>query len=247
MATRIKSASSTGSKIRIHYHSAIGTHRLKPRPLKNILYPYYRNYKPVYRARNPRTPLYYWPEIDKYPWHSHQKRYVNLEDITITLFSEFLRRNKSLITLYELLHTLPLNGVGCLCWKPEKYKRNTETNENKDSNGKIIFKIDEFDYVINTPSKNNQYFLIKNVKYTTRPFRAKVLADLYLGDKLIKKDVSPIGSVRGVWEYSFPYSLESNKSRSVDEDKILEDLESKVTNLRIYRPNNILKYKELIS
>lgn len=56
MATRVKSASSTASKIRIHYHSAIGTHRLKPRPLKNILYPYYRNYKPVYRARNPRTP-----------------------------------------------------------------------------------------------------------------------------------------------------------------------------------------------
>lgn len=39
-----------------YYHSAIGTHRLQPRPLKNILYPFYRHYKPVYRARNSRTP-----------------------------------------------------------------------------------------------------------------------------------------------------------------------------------------------
>lgn len=67
----------------------------------------------------------------------------------------------------------------------------------------------------------------------------------------MKKDVSPIGSVRGVWDYSFPYSLESNsesdKSSSIINDKILEDLAYKVTDLRIYRPNNIFKYKELVS
>ncbi|AFZ78964.1 hypothetical protein BEWA_018050 [Theileria equi strain WA] len=226
------------SKTRLHYHSAIGTHRLSPRPLKNILYPYHRNYKPVYRARNARTPSYYWPEIDKYPWHSHQKRFPAQESLGIEFFSEFVKRDERIRTLYETLHPLPLRGVNCLVWKPVKYKESDSP-----ANRKII-KINDLNYVVDEETRNNTYYLIKSIDYRLRPFKAKIIADLYMKDSLIKSNISPVGSVRGIWRYSFPYKF-SDCDLNLNDKDTYKNIAFKVSDLNLYRPNNIRPFKNL--
>ncbi|KAK1443963.1 hypothetical protein BgAZ_208390 [Babesia gibsoni] len=215
----------------IYYHSAIGTHRLQPRPLKNILYPYYRHYKPVYRARNPRTPNYYWPPIDKYPWHSHQKRFPRVDDISISLFSEFCNRSPAVKTLFEALHPLPLHGVNCLFWKTPKgeWRPNAKGHlEDKDEDGAVsredidqrILKISDSYYLVDMHVRNDACYLIKHVDFRLRPFKAVVVSDLYVGGKLIRENVSPIGSVRGEWRWSIPYRISSTQ----EVDKVTSDV-----------------------
>ncbi|GFE55122.1 hypothetical protein BaOVIS_025260 [Babesia ovis] len=218
----------------IYYHSAIGTHRLQPRPLKNILYPYYRQYKPVYRARNPRTPNYYWPDIDKYPWHSHQKRFPKAADIGISIFSEFAQRDPKVRTLFETLHPLPLHGVNCLVWKPmrDKKHRVSPADETHSDKGAIeanieaqgrqrITKVNGCYYVTDANMRNNICYVIKHVDYKLRPFKAKVVADMYITGgmgtndtkepvittTLLRRNVSPLGSIRGEWRWSPEYKL----------------------------------------
>lgn len=205
-----------------YYHSAIGTHRLQPRPLKNILYPFYRHYKPVYRARNSRTPLYYWPQIDKYPWHSHQKRFPRPENIGISLFSEFARRNPAIRTLFETLHPLPLHGVNCLFWKTER-KNNAEKTQSSHEGPKEqatspkassepgahkkFLNVKGTYYVVDKCVRNDACYLIKHVDFKLRPFKAKVVADLYMDGRLMRENVTPIGAIRGEWRWSLPYTI----------------------------------------
>nr|BAN65695.1 conserved hypothetical protein [Babesia bovis] len=245
----------------IYYHSAIGTHRLQPRPLKNILYPYYRQYKPVYRARNPRTPNYYWPDIDKYPWHSHQKRFPKPEDISVTIFSEFCNRDPKIKTLFETLHPLPLHGVNCLVWKPERGRADSLSQESKSSSNsdddvsdtlietsghgtrKCVTKANGHYYITDTNMRNNVCYLIKHVDYKLRPFKAKVTADMYIigrsGESkhtqitasLLRENISPVGSIRGEWRWSPPYVPEGC---NVHEPIPFNSLKVKDTHL--YRP-----------
>ncbi|CDR93818.1 hypothetical protein, conserved [Babesia bigemina] len=226
MASR-RGGNVTATTKTIYYHSAIGTHRLHPRPLKNILYPYYWQYKPVYRARNPRTPQYYWPSIDKYPWHSHQKRFPKPEDITISIFSDFARREPQIRTLFETLHPLPLHGVNCLLWKTDRRSanenyRNVHNDGHSDSScsstdtGRVVSVNGKF-YVTDMVTRNNLCYMVKHVQFKLRPFKARVLADLYaVGEAnggrcdvatatLLRQNVSPVGSVRGEWRWSPPY------------------------------------------
>ncbi|UKJ90112.2 hypothetical protein MACJ_001040 [Theileria orientalis] len=246
MSIGLRGSTSSSSKLRTRYHSAIGTHRLRAKPLNSILYPYYRQYKSLYRSINTRTPSYFWPDVDKYPWHSHQKRFHSPEAIRMTIFSEYLRRKRIQITLMELLHTLPLHGINSLCWKknkranpaynhPEQYPTTESTR---------VLKVNGFDYMVDADAQNDQYFHVRSVNHTIRPFRARVKGDLYIGENLVKQDISPVGSVRGVWKHAYP--LYEGTNTIPNDDFGMGQLTEGVSNLQIYRPNVEGPFKNMV-
>ncbi|GBE61021.1 hypothetical protein, conserved [Babesia ovata] len=149
------------------------------------------------------------------------------------MFSEFARREPKIRTLFETLHPLPLHGVNCLLWKTdgrranENYRNVPDGVENGDhSDGSCasaetgrVMRVNGSFYVTDKVTKNNLCYIVKHVQFKLRPFRAKVLADVYtIGgadtDKgnvatatLLRQNVSPVGSVRGEWRWSPPYKV----------------------------------------
>ncbi|ORM41803.1 uncharacterized protein BXIN_0594 [Babesia sp. Xinjiang] len=184
-----------------------------------------------------QQPDYYWPSIDKYPWHSHQKRFPKAEDIGISLFSEFARRESKVRTLFETLHPLPLHGVNCLVWKTTRCgapapkptddsKGLTEEFKGEGTDGTTgaerryrIIKVNENYYLMDAAIRNNVCYVIKRIEFKLRPFKAKVIADMYMDGatetgsnnvttaSLLRQNVSPLGSIRGEWRWSPPYKL----------------------------------------
>lgn len=218
--------------------SAIGTPNRRQYPHKNIMYPYFRMYKSPYRARDSRTRKAFWPCVDKYPWHTHQKRWVKSENLNVQFFAEFTNRPPNRKNLFETCHTLPLNGLNCVFWRPcyehsykflckknicdddtrkDEIKANAEQEEETlpTENGKKkifpnketfrVLQINNFYYIISDKAKNGLYFYLKYIAYTMRPFRGKIIGDIYLHDKKIRENVSSEGIINGEWKYSFPH------------------------------------------
>ncbi|CRH01322.1 conserved Plasmodium protein, unknown function [Plasmodium relictum] len=273
----IKINKDESKRVHIWIKSAIGTPNRRQFKHKNIMYPYFRMYKSPYRARDSRTRQAFWPSVDKYPWHTHQKRWVKMEQLNIKFFSEFTNRSPNKKNLFETCHTLPFNGINCLFWNPiyinshkffmkkskksdenEEEKENTEhsglqkeeknddeinsTSENKDykienkslvnnrdKNEKII-RINNFYYIVDNEVKNNIYFYLKYIKYTMRPFRGKVIGDLYLNEKKIRNNISTKGIINGEWKYSFPHIKINQKLANItlSGNLINEELEKNI-------------------
>ncbi|GIX63515.1 uncharacterized protein BcabD6B2_29500 [Babesia caballi] len=207
-----------------------------------------------------QRPEYYWPSIDKYPWHSHQKRFPKPEDIGVELFSEFARRDRKVRTLFEALHPLPLHGVNCLFWKRERRSTGVASDPDEGTSGpqgedvsyeknllepaeaQRITKVNGRYYITDKTARNNVCYLIKRVDFKLRPFKAKVLADLYTvggaeaggrnaaAARLLRENVSPVGSVRGEWRWSLPHRVEEPSALN---EVAAEDLE--LHDRRLYR------------
>lgn len=233
----IKISKDEGKRARVWIKSAIGTPNRRQYPHKNIMFPYFRMYKSPYRARDSRTRKAFWPCVDKYPWHTHQKRWVKAEDLNIKFFAEFTNRDPDKKNLFETCHTLPLNGMNCLFWRPcyehshkflskqentkdetskeykiEKHSEDSETpvegvmEQKKESeNGCRVIQINNFYYIVTDKAKDDLYFYLKYITYTMRPFRGKMIGDIYLYDKKIRHNVSSEGIINGEWKYAFPH------------------------------------------
>lgn len=120
----------------------------------------------LYRHRIWFCAVYYWPEIEKYPWHSHQKRFPKPEDISISLFSEFVNRNIKIRTLFETLHPLPYNGVNCLVWKEQRFEGSDKREDYSQSQLNVNYiNINGSYYRILKGAKNDMYYLIKGINY----------------------------------------------------------------------------------
>lgn len=233
----IKISKDEGKRAHVWIKSAIGTPNRRQYPHKNIMFPYFRMYKSPYRARDSRTRKAFWPCVDKYPWHTHQKRWVKAEDLNVKFFAEFTNRDPSNKNLFETCHTLPLNGMNCLFWRPcyehshkclskqgntrdETSKKYEVEKKSEDSGTPIegvmkqkresesgcrVIQINNFYYIVTDKSKDNLYFYLKYITYTMRPFRGKMLGDIYLYDKKIRHNVSSEGIINGEWKYAFPH------------------------------------------
>ncbi|CRG94799.1 conserved Plasmodium protein, unknown function [Plasmodium gallinaceum] len=273
----IKINKDEGKRVHIWIKSAIGTPNRRQFKHKNIMYPYFRMYKSPYRARDSRTRQAFWPCVDKYPWHTHQKRWVKMEQLNIKFFSEFTNRPPNKKNLFEVCHTLPFNGINCLFWNPiyinshkfflKNCKKNDENEEEKeckehnediedkndnelnmnskenevcnienkntvnnyDENKKII-RICNFYYIVDKEVKNNVYFYLKYIKYTMRPFRGKIIGDLYLNERKIRDNISAKGIVNGEWKFSFPHIKVNQKVANItlNDNLINEELEKNI-------------------
>ncbi|SBT42449.1 conserved Plasmodium protein, unknown function [Plasmodium ovale wallikeri] len=302
----IKINKEEGKRVHVWIKSAIGTPNRRQFKHKNIMYPYFRMYKSPYRARDSRTRQAFWPCVDKYPWHTHQKRWVKSENLNIKFFSEFVNKPPSRRNLFETCHTLPFNGVNCLFWNPvylnsQKFflkkskiggEAKNEGDEQTEGDAQIedaqieegdstenkvytleksanggeaigadervdepsppskmnkdmkVIRINDFYYIVEKKVKNDLYFYLKYIKYTMRPFRGKILGDLYLNEKKIRSNISPKGIVNGEWKCSFPHVNIKQKLASVTLNEYIPDTQqddSNITNLVIadkyaYRP-----------
>ncbi|VWU51402.1 conserved protein, unknown function [Hepatocystis sp. ex Piliocolobus tephrosceles] len=245
----IKINKNEGSRVHVWIKSAIGTPNRRQYKHKHIMYPYFPMYKSPYRARDSRTRKAYWPCVDKYPWHTHQKRWVDYENLNIKFFSEFTNKSPDKKNLFETCHTLPYNGINCLFWNPiykNSYKflskkcKSEEKEEQDETEGESVvdqtmedeksqtvannsnqivannsnqtewnnhkaIKINNYYYIVESKVKNNIYFYLKFIKYSMRPFRGKMIGDIYLNGKKIRSNVSTKGIVYGEWKYSFPH------------------------------------------
>lgn len=234
----IKISKDEAKRAHVWIKSAIGTPNRRQYPHKNIMFPYFRMYKSPYRARDSRTRKAFWPCVDKYPWHTHQKRWVKAEDLNIKFFAEFTNRDLNKKNLFETCHTLPLNGMNCLFWRPRyehSYKflskqENTgdeastenelakksedletpiegamEQKELQGENNRRVIQINNFYYIVTDKAKDDLYFYLKYITYTMRPFRGKMIGDIYLYDKKIRHNVSSEGIINGEWKYAFPH------------------------------------------
>ncbi|GAW82483.1 hypothetical protein, conserved [Plasmodium gonderi] len=243
----IKINKDESKRVHVWIKSAIGTPNRRQYKHKNIMYPYFRMYKSPYRARDSRTRQAFWPCVDKYPWHTHQKRWIKSEELNIKFFSEFVLKPPDKKNLFETCHTLPFNGVNCLFWNPiylnsHKFimkSNHTEKNDEVDSaEEKVIFHeegtnneqkkqkviiINNFHYIVDRQSKNNIYFYLKYIKYSMRPFRGKIIGDLYINEKKIRSNISTKGVVNGEWKYSFPHVKISHKIADITLDDTIVD------------------------
>ncbi|SOV83594.1 conserved Plasmodium protein, unknown function [Plasmodium sp. gorilla clade G3] len=257
----IKINKDESKRVHIWIKSAIGTPNRRQFKHKNIMYPYFRMYKSPYRARDSRTRQAFWPCVDKYPWHTHQKRWVNIDQLNIKFFSEFTNKEPSRKNLFETCHTLPFNGINCLFWNPiylNSHKFFLKKNKNDENGGednmeenddvkentiegnddvkenaiegyandnmnnhndlinqynenKKVIKINDFHYIVDKDVKNNTYFYLKYIKYSMRPFRGKLVGDIYLNQTKIRHNISAKGFVNGEWKYSYPHININNK------------------------------------
>ncbi|ETB63124.1 hypothetical protein YYC_00708 [Plasmodium yoelii 17X] len=241
----IKINKDEGKRVHIWIKSAIGTPNRRQYKHKNIMYPYFRMYKSPYRARDSRTRQAFWPCVDKYPWHTHQKRWVKSDNLNVKFFAEFTNKPSNRKNLFETCHTLPFNGINCLFWNPiyfnsykfilknSKKEDKQDDNENLDEEGaeinndiqgdtnnpniniiqgecnelqnKKIIRINNYYYIVEKEGKNNMYFHLKYIQYSMRPFRGKIIGDLYINDKKIRSNIAPKGAVNGEWKYAYPH------------------------------------------
>lgn len=218
-------------RVHVWIKSAIGTPNRRQFKHKNIMYPYFRMYKSPYRARDSRTRQAFWPSTEKYPWHTHQKRWVSKEELNVKFFAEFTNRSPDKKNLFEVCHTLPFHGLNCVFWRPlysDSYKftqKNEKTNHhnNIDATEKVndkdeeqmevmetkdstrILRIHNFYYIVPEKVKDQQFFYLKYIRYTMRPFRGKMLGDLYWNHTKIREDISMKGRINGEWNYAFPH------------------------------------------
>ncbi|EUD69318.1 hypothetical protein C922_00181 [Plasmodium inui San Antonio 1] len=242
----IKINKDEGKRVHVWIRSAIGTPNRRQYKHKNIMYPYFRMYKSPYRARDSRTRQAFWPCVDKYPWHTHQKRWIKPEELNVKFFSEFVNKPPDRRNLFETCHTLPFNGVNCLFWNPvylnshkyfakcSKAKQAEEEDiaeeqqeKKKDVDrgeppvegstpmgsfqNKKVIRINNFHYIVDSQAKNSLYFYLKCVRYSMRPFRGKIIGDLYMNERKIRSSISPNGIINGEWKYSFPHVKISEK------------------------------------
>ncbi|CAG9473695.1 unnamed protein product [Plasmodium vivax] len=242
----IKINKDESKRVHVWIRSAIGTPNRRQYKHKNIMYPYFRMYKSPYRARDSRTRQAFWPCVDKYPWHTHQKRWVKPEELNVKFFSEFVNKPPDKKNLFETCHTLPFNGVNCLFWNPvylnshkyfakrSKVKKQADTAEEDTAdeekqavdggehpgegpppmgghaNQKVI-RINNFHYIVHSQAKNGLYFYLKCIRYSMRPFRGKIIGDLYMNERKIRSNISTNGIINGEWKYSFPHVKISEK------------------------------------
>ncbi|KJP88460.1 hypothetical protein AK88_01912 [Plasmodium fragile] len=236
----IKIHKDESKRVHVWIRSAIGTPNRRQYKHKNIMYPYFRMYKSPYRARDSRTRQAFWPCVDKYPWHTHQKRWVKPEELNVKFFSEFVNKPPDKKNLFETCHTLPFNGVNCLFWNPiylNSYKYSAkcskdkktdeedtgdeEMNKKNDVDGgehpveastpmgdyanRKVIRINNFYYIVHSQAKKNLYFYLKCIRYSMRPFRGKIIGDLYMNERKIRSNISTNGIINGEWKYSFPH------------------------------------------
>ncbi|SBT80335.1 conserved Plasmodium protein, unknown function [Plasmodium malariae] len=76
-------------------------------------------------------------------------------------------------------------------------------NEQKEN--KKVIRINIFYYIVDNKAKIDVYFYLKHIKYTMRPFRGKIIGDLYLNENKIKSNISANGIINGEWKYCFPH------------------------------------------
>lgn len=86
----------------------------------------------------------------------------------VSIFSDYLSRNRALITLMELLHTLPLYGVNSVVWKINKRVNATNTSpelQTTVASGRVL-NINGSHYLVDDNPRNDQYYHVRNVDHT---------------------------------------------------------------------------------
>eukprot|EP00922_Rhytidocystis_sp_ex-Travisia-forbesii_P050131 GHVS01074573.1.p1 GENE.GHVS01074573.1~~GHVS01074573.1.p1 ORF type:complete len:209 (+),score=11.43 GHVS01074573.1:43-669(+) len=144
------------------------------RRLRTVFAPQKYDYKPSTANQSSRMLLQHRPSITSFPFETHVKRWPSAEEYGIRFLARFPLGRMEEVNLYEKMHSLPFRGVGCEFWRNEGKKR----------------------------WQRWTFFVPRKTKYQIRPFKAKVCGEMYCNDQLIRKNVSPRGSINGYWACS---------------------------------------------
>jgi hypothetical protein len=105
----------------------------------------------------------------------YRKRWPLYRGLKACLFAEFALKSFEKRSFSESCQTLPFNGVGGKFWRAPKGRPHP-----------------------------GDFFVLRNISYTIRPWKAEMRGDLCMNNVVVRRNVAPLGKSVGKWNFEPP-------------------------------------------